>query len=72
MNTNTSGALLVGILAAAGLMWSSPLTVWFCLATCASAFLADDMGSVFGARVRLPLVLLSWAAVASAAISLAI
>lgn len=73
MNTNTSGALLVAILAAAGFLWSSPLTVWACIATCAAAFLAEQF-AVVGAspfkEASTAFAALSWIAVAVAILTL--
>lgn len=80
MNSNTSGALLVAILAVAGFAWGNPFTVWACVATCAAAFLAEDLraapGEVDGLDgfdldgIATALALVSWAGVAVAAIAL--
>lgn len=78
MNSNTSGALLVAILAVAGFAWGSPVTVWACVATCAAAFLADqarDLTEVDGGledAIGAGFALVSWAAVAVAAIALTV
>jgi len=80
MNTNTSGALLVAILAVAGFAWGSPFAVWACVVTCASAFLAEEVRAVPEAldgfasfdtdAVAGVLALISWLGVAVAAVAL--
>ena len=74
MNKNTSGAVLVLILAAAGLFYDKP-TAWALAAlTAALAFLAWEFGehaSRAAQGIGVVLALLSWVTVACAALSLA-
>jgi len=78
MNSNTSGALLVAVLAVAGFAWASPVTVWACMATCAAAFLAEEARTAPDVgmegfdldAVATVLTLISWIGVAVAAIAL--
>lgn len=80
MNPNTSGALLIAILAVAGFAWGSPVTVWSCMATCAAAFLAEEVRNApedaLGIEsfdtdaIAAVLALISWATVAVAIIVL--
>ncbi|PAQ09550.1 hypothetical protein [Mesorhizobium temperatum] len=73
MNKNTAGAVLVLIIAAAGLVYDKPWAWGFAAATCALAFLAEklsELDTVGAAILRLGFALLSWATVVAAFIAL--
>jgi hypothetical protein len=73
MNRNTSGAILVLIIAAAGLVHDKPWAWGFAAATCALAFLSEEMkelDTVGAAILRAGFALTSWATIALAAFTL--
>ncbi|MER9410316.1 hypothetical protein [Mesorhizobium sp. M0589] len=73
MHKNTSGALLVLIIAAAGLAHDNPWAWGLAAITCALAFLAEefaDVGSVGAAVLHVCLAVLSWVAVGAAFLAL--
>lgn len=73
MNKNTAGALLVLIIAAAGLVHDKPWAWGLAVVTCALAFLAEEMrdvGTLGAELLRVGLALTSWATIALAAMSL--
>ncbi|QND67650.1 hypothetical protein HB777_29410 [Mesorhizobium loti] len=73
MNKNTSGALLVLIIAAAGLHLDRPWAWGLAAATCALAFLAEefaDAGNLGGAVAHVCIAVLSWGTVGAAFLAL--
>ncbi|OWK18309.1 hypothetical protein AJ88_03770 [Mesorhizobium amorphae CCBAU 01583] len=76
MNKNTAGALLVLIIAAAGLVHDKPWAWGLAAVTCALAFLAEELGdvtsSVGTAIARVGVALLSWATIVAAFFALTV
>lgn len=79
MNQNTAGAVLLLVLAAAGLVYGTPVAVALVAVTAALAFLAEDCRDAGknGCGVQYLLVgfgmaVLSWITTAAAAVSLII
>lgn len=75
MNKNTSGALLVLIIAAAGLVHDKPWAWGLAAVTCALAFLAEefaDVDTLGSALLRVCIAVLSWVTVAAAFLALTV
>ncbi|ESZ07169.1 MULTISPECIES: hypothetical protein [unclassified Mesorhizobium] len=73
MNKNTSGAVLVLIIAAAGLHLNNLWAWGLAATTCALAFLAEefsDVGTVGAAVLHVCLAVLSWVAIGAAFLAL--
>ncbi|RWI22869.1 MAG: hypothetical protein EOQ92_18315 [Mesorhizobium sp.] len=73
MNKNTAGAVLVLIVAATGLMHDNPWACGLAAATCALAFLAEEVrevSTIGAAIIGVGLALASWATITLAAVAL--
>lgn len=72
MNKAIAGAVLMSVLAAAGFVWDRPMAVAMVIATCALAFVTEELRDFGpgGHLIALIPALLSWATTAAAVLAL--
>ncbi|AWC21389.1 hypothetical protein CO731_00840 [Aminobacter sp. MSH1] len=74
MNQNTAGAVLMLVLAAAGIAWNEPFAVMMVAATCALAFVCEELCDLelneVGETAAKTLAVASWLTTAVAFFSL--